>query len=566
MNITQDKNNLIISFDYNPALVAIIKGINGRKFDSEHNVWTFPKQSIKEVLDVLTPLGFVVDPSLKDGYKEQGLLKAKIERIKRGEFKDSEKELFENIGLPLMPFQKIGSGFLCVSGSSLLADSPGCGKSIQSIATTIIRDAKKVLVVCPATLKLSWFDELEKWIPDTKVTVISGNKKEREEKWNEDSVYYLSNYEQLLRNLPEMQKIDWDYIIADEATRLSNIKSKQSIQIKKIKAKHRISLTGTPLNNKIEDVWNILDFCQQNSLGDYWSFTNKYCIKQKIHLKEKISKEGKIIKGRTVSLITGYKNLGELKNILSDYMIRRTKEEVLSELPPKLYETVYVEFSKEEKEIYKNVQENILSELKDLTIDTKYLNEAMVKLVRLKQVTNSLELVSDNTYSSKILALKELLGDIINDNAKAIIFSQFSTFTDILMRELAEYNPLLISGKVKQEQRNENIKLFNNDDRYKLLCMTEAGGFGLNLQRANYVIHADLPWSISKKIQREDRCHRKGQEKNVTIYQLIVKDTVDEYVLKVLMKKQKMSDEILGDSERINKVKISKTDIKKLLK
>jgi len=448
----------------------------------------------------------------------------------------------------------------------LLADSPGCGKSIQSIATTIIRDAKKVLVVCPATLKLSWFDELEKWIPDTKVTVISGNKKEREEKWNEDSVYYLSNYEQLLRNLPEMQKIDWDYIIADEATRLSNIKSKQSIQIKKIKAKHRISLTGTPLNNKIEDVWNILDFCQQNSLGDYWSFTNKYCIKQKIHLKEKISKEGKIIKGRTVSLITGYKNLGELKNILSDYMIRRTKEEVLSELPPKLYETVYVEFSKEEKEIYKNVQENILSELKDLTIDTKYLNEAMVKLVRLKQVTNSLELVSDNTYSSKILALKELLGDIINDNAKAIIFSQFSTFTDILMRELAEYNPLLISGKVKQEQRNENIKLFNNDDRYKLLCMTEAGGFGLNLQRANYVIHADLPWSISKKIQREDRCHRKGQEKNVTIYQLIVKDTVDEYVLKVLMKKQKMSDEILGDSERINKVKISKTDIKKLLK
>jgi SNF2 family DNA or RNA helicase len=564
--ISEKDDNLIICFDYNPFLVAIIKRITGRKFDSDNKVWTVPKQNTKEVLDVLLPLGFSYDPQIQETYQEKTLLKKKIERILAGNFKQSEIDLFEKTQLPLLPFQKIGSGFLCVTGSSLLADSPGCGKSIQSLATTLIREAKKVLIICPATLKLSWKDELEKWIPDAKITVISGTKKERDELWKENSLYYLANYELLLKDLPEMQKIEWDFLIADEATRISNIKAKQSILIKKIKAKHILTLTGTPLNNKIEDVYNVIDLCNPGVLGNYWSFINKYCIKQNIQLKDKINKDGKFIRGRKVSLITGYKNLGELKTTLSDFMIRRKKEEVLLELPPKLYETVYVEFTKEEKEIYKNVQENIVSELKELTIDKQYLNEAMVKIVRLKQVCDSLELVSDIKQSSKILALKELLGDILHDNSKVIVFSQFSTLTDILMRELSEYNPLLISGKVGQEQRNENIRLFNEDDKHKVLCMTEAGSMGINLQRANYVVHFDLPWSISKKIQREDRCHRKGQLKNVTVYQLIVKDSVDEYIIKVLNKKEQLSDSILGDSERLNKVKISKADINKLLK
>jgi SNF2 family DNA or RNA helicase len=147
---------------------------------------------------------------------------------------------------------------------------------------------------------------------------------------------------------------------------------------------------------------------------------------------------------------------------------------------------------------------------------------------------------------------------------KAIIFTQFKEMAKILYRELKEYEPLLFTGDTPQKERHEIVENFNNNKINRILIMTESGTYGLNLQRANYVIHYDLPWSIAKIEQREGRCHRIGQKKNVTIFQLIVQNTIDEYVLKVLYKKQKMSEEML-DKEQSKKVKISKHDIKKLL-
>jgi len=305
------------------------------------------------------------------------------------------------------------------------------------------------------------------------------------------------------------------------------------------------------LNNAIQDIWNILDFCQPNILGSYWQFTEKYCEKDRF---------GGII---------SYKNLNELKTHIADNMLRRKKKEVLQELPDKLYETIYVEFDNEERKIYEAIKEEIVSELKEYGISRvlgdKYLSNALVKMIRLKQATGSLELVSEHQFSSKVNALKELLNDIISNGSKAIIFTQFSTMADILIRELDKYNPLLISGKVDNNIRKENVDKFQNSEENKIIVMTEAGGFGLNLQRANYIIHYDLPWSISKMEQREGRAHRIGQKNNLTIFRLIVQKTVDEYVLKVLHKKQIMSEDILGDKERMKKVKISKRDIKKML-
>ena len=343
----------------------------------------------------------------------------------------------------------------------------------------------------------------------------------------------------------------FDTIIADEATRISNPKAKQSKLIKTISAKYRIALSGTPFNNAVQDIWNILDFCKPNSLGTFWQFTTKYCIKDRF------------------GGISGYKNLADLKQHISDNMIRRKKKEVLHELPDKLYETIYVELETEEKQIYEAVKNEISDELKEYEInkvlEDKYLSNILVKIIRLKQTTGSLELVSDHKYSSKTNALKELLEDIIHNGSKAIIFTQFAEMADILMRELEKYKPLLIAGKVNQDQRKENVDKFQNEEENQILISTEAGGFGLNLQRANYVIHYDLPWSISKMEQREGRAHRIGQKSNLTIFRLIVQNTIDEYVLKILHKKQKMSEELLSDKERMKKVKITKTDIRKML-
>ena len=208
----------------------------------------------------------------------------------------------------------------------------------------------------------------------------------------------------------------------------------------------------------------------------------------------------------------------------------------------------------------------MIEELKQVDVKTNYLSNALVKLVRLKQVTGSLQLLTDFNISSKLDALNELLENIIVEDKKAIVFTQFSTMANILVEELKEYNPLLISGEVDNETRNENIHKFQENGTNKIIILTSAGGEGINLQKANFMIHYDNPWSISKMIQREGRAHRLGQVNKLIIFQLIIKDSVDEYVLKILNKKYKMSDAILGDSERIKKVKISKADINKLLK
>ena len=547
-----NKNELVISFDYSAPLVEIVKHIDSRKYNNETKDWTVPMLHVVEVLDTLTPLGFHTTADILDDYNKAKNKKIKIERIKAGEFKDSEKEIFKLLNLPLFGFQEVGAGFLVASKSSLLGDEPGCGKSIQSIATVLIRNAKKTLILCPSTLKLNWKDEIEKWAKNKTSVVIGGDKKIRDKQWNQDVDFYIINYELLLRDMDYINKIEWDFLIADEATRVSNPKAKQSKNIKKIKAKYRIALTGTPLNNAVQDVWNILDFCQPNLLGSFWQFTEKYCDKDRF------------------GGITGYKNLSELKKHISNNMLRRKKKDVLHELPDKLYETLYIEFDPEEKKIYEAIRDEIVAELKEYNIKRvlkdKYLSNVLVKMVRLKQAADSLELVSDHTFSSKTNALKELLKDIIHKEDKAIIFTQFAEMAEILMRELKEYKPLLIAGRVKQEDRHSNVELFQTKDENKLMIMTEAGGFGLNLQRANYIIHYDLPWSISKMEQREGRAHRIGQTSNLTVFRLIAQNTVDEYVLKILHRKHKLAEEILGDREKARKVKISKTDIKRMLR
>jgi len=571
--ITLYKNNLIINSENNPILYSIIKQFLGSKWDDDHSVWKVPVSQVEIVVDSLSKFNFIIDPAVQEEYNNSIKLRAKINRILEGRFKDSEIALFEKTKLPLVPFQKIGAGFMLVTGSCLLADEPGCGKSIQSIAVVLIREAKQVLIVCPATLKLSWQEEINKWTPDLKSVVIRGSKKQRTDGWNKEATYYLTTYESLSHDFDEIIKHKWDYKISDESSRISNVTATQSKVIKKIPAEHNIALTGTPVNNGVEDIWNIVDFCKPNFLGDYWSFLNRYVVKQNITVKEKISKEGKIIPERNVSIVSGYKNLPELRERLKTIMLRRKKEDVLKDLPPVTYQNIYIEFSKEEKTMYRNVQECITSELKNLTIDTAYINEAVVKLLRLQQVCDSLELISESKTSSKLEALKEKLKELMFDGSKAVLFTHFVPMVNILVRELKEYNPLVITGEVKEQQRNINKNLFINDDKYKLMIMSEAGSLGLNFQeskKAKYMINYDKPWSIGKEEQRHGRLDRFGQINNLTIYNMVVKDdsffSADEYTLQVLDRKGKASDGVTGDLEKINKVKISKADINKLLK
>jgi SNF2 family DNA or RNA helicase len=187
-------------------------------------------------------------------------------------------------------------------------------------------------------------------------------------------------------------------------------------------------------------------------------------------------------------------------------------------------------------------------------------------MLRLKQATDSLELISDSTKSSKVEALKELLESICVEGNKVVIFTFFKKMALILMRELAEYKPLLIAGGVSQEERTANRDAFNDNTENRIMIMTEAGSFGLNLQKkATSVVHYDLPWSITKTEQREDRVHRIGQTGNVTVYRMLAKDSIDEYNLKVVQVKQRTAERVLGDEDKLRKSRVSRALLQKIL-
>lgn len=249
-------------------------------------------------------------------------------------------------------------------------------------------------------------------------------------------------------------------------------------------------------------------------------------------------------------------------------MLRRTKEEVLTDFPPKTRENIVFNLSEPEKKAYQAIKLQIFNELQELGIMGTSLSIIVTKILRLKQATDSLRLIADApkvSHETKIDVLKGLVAPIVASGEKVLVFTQFSDMLKILYSELAVYKPCAIWGETPSKARIEEIKTFIADPERKIMIMTEAGAFGLNLQCATYVVHYDLPWSISKLTQREDRVHRIGQKKPVTVYSLIARDTIDEYINRVLYKKQKASVEILNDFERLEAMGLSKNDINAIL-
>jgi SNF2 family DNA or RNA helicase len=294
-----------------------------------------------------------------------------------------------------------------------------------------------------------------------------------------------------------------------------------------------------------------MDWLAPKYLGSFFQFKAKYCILD--------PKWGGVI---------GHKNLDELAKKIDRFTLRRTKEEVFDDFPKKTVENIEFELSEDEKKLYQAVKEEILYEVRSMSsFDSSTLNLIPVKMLRLKQCTDHPKLIEANTdKASKLDVLKDLLKPIIASGEKAIIFTQFASMLNILAQELVDFRPLTIYGDVDNIARMERVKAFNDDPMGRVIIMTEAGAYGLNMQSASYVIHYDSPWSVAKLEQREGRAHRIGQKKAVTVYNLVAKKTIDEYVLKVLHAKQKISAHLLGDADRMEKAGLSIEDINNILR
>lgn len=534
-------NVLKIEFKYNVLTKDLVKQLDGRKWNAQGKFWTIPV-NIKTLasLDILKRAGFTV---LDQVYTVLGDLEGHNAQLDALAHADSAE--FSTL-LPLLPYQRAGAEFLTLAGSAVLGDGVGMGKTLQTLATIEARGeiVKKVLVFCPAVLKYQWQNEIVKFLGSEFsdgvrrykfCQVIDGNGAQRAKQWANQwpYKYYIANYELLLRDFDFMSLINWDYIVADEATKISNVRAKSTKAIKNLKSKYRLALTGTLISNSPEDAWSIVDFVTPGALGDYNQFLANYGLKGNFNQ------------------IYGYANLDQLKTELKKFVIRRQQSDVLKELPAQIVVDVPFKLNKFETEFYNKIRMELLFEIEHMDINkienATTISMTMVKMLRLRQLADSTELLGEKTESSKLEVLKELLLELKGN--KIIIFTEFEKMAVILQRELGG---LVISGKENDNTvRIQTVEKFNTEPAECLIIMTSAGMFGLNIYSANTVIHYDQVWSLGKLIQRNGRIagHRQMQraDQRMLIYNLLAKGTVDEYMQKKIAKKQAISNQVLGD-------------------
>lgn len=543
MKIEKKDDLLIVTFPYSPSSVEALREVPGRRFNPAKKQWEIPAANVKECMAALVPLGFIPSWDVK---RHAASFAARQEAYE--EWKITPPQSYCG-GLPLYDFQRKGAEWLAAMPGALLADSPGLGKTIQTLAAC--ERMNRILVLCPASLKYSWKDEIEKW-ETARVSVLDGVKEKRVSAWKDGTAkYVVANYELLLHDFDEMPK-EWDAIVCDEATRIQNPDTQTTKNLKKLIAQKKIALTGTPVSNSPADLFSIIDWLSPGFLGTFWQFKRRYCV----------------VDARFPSRIIGFQHMTEFKEKVSPFILRRLKEEVFSDFPAKTVQDIPIELTPDEWELYERVRLRILEEYRELKINTKSLVEVPVKILRLKQITSHPQLISDVKNASKFGVCEDRVREITQSGDKVLIFTQFKEMAKILFDSLwvdEECGKLVIHGDTPPEKRQQIVRLFNEEPFYKVLIMTEAGAYGLNLQAASYVIHYDLPWSVSKLEQREGRAHRIGNQKPVTVYNLMCRKTVDEYVAKVLHKKQKLSLELLHNVEKAEDAAFGEADYQAIL-
>ncbi len=449
-------------------------------------------------------------------------------------------------------YQKTGIQFATFKKGAIIADEMGLGKTLQAIGAAIAKkdifDFKKVLIVCPASLKAQWKKEIERFTHE-KALIVQGTPEERELQYFDENHYFLiANYESILRDQLTINKAAFDFLILDEAQRAKNYETKTASSLKKLKTKHTLIITGTPIENKLIDLFSIVAIFDQYFLGPLWEFSYQHCL----------------FDPNKPNKINGYFNLKRLKSKLSAILIRREKREILKELPNLQQIDVPIGFTPLQAEYHASYANGIAQ-----IVHKKFLTP--YDLTRLQQLLTSMRMVCDSTYliddetneSPKLEELKYILLEKLNlqnENRKIIIFSEWVKVHKLLGQLLRELNIgfVELNGKVPVKLRGKLIEKFETDNKCKVFLSTEAGGVGLNLQVADTVINFELPWNPAKKNQRIGRIDRLGQKnEKLTVFNFITRGTIEERIAGGLLLKQNLFEGALVGSNSTDFVDFS---------
>jgi len=445
----------------------------------------------------------------------------------------------------LLPYQLDGIAFAVGAGRAILADDMGLGKTIQGIgvAELLAREAgiERVLVVCPASLKSQWAAEIGRFAAHRSHQLVLGRGSERAEQYRSGAFFTLCNYEQVLRDEAVIEPVPWDLIILDEGQRIKNWEAKTSAVIKSLRSPYALVLTGTPLENKLDELFSVVEFIDDRRLGAAFRFYNRHRV---------VDEKGKVL---------GYRNLSELRESLKPVLLRRTRASVLDDLPPRSTEVVRIAPT-EEQASYCAEQMRVVSSI----VAKKYINE--MDLLRMQKALLMARMAADSTwlvhkeepgYSSKLERLGELLTTLAaEEDRKVVLFSEWTTMLDLIepLVDDAGMEFVRLDGKVPQKKRQQLVATFRDDPDCRMFLTTNAGSTGLNLQAADTVINVDLPWNPAVLEQRIARAHRMGQERPVQVYLLVTTETIEENLLNTLSAKHELARAALDPDSDIDEV------------
>ncbi|MEZ6143710.1 MAG: SNF2-related protein [Zavarzinella sp.] len=446
------------------------------------------------------------------------------------------------LNVPLYDYQAHGAIFLACRGRSILGDDMGLGKTVQTLAAIELlaryRGISKVLVVSPASVKYQWPGQIQQFTNRSHI-VVDGLKEVRQNLYHAPSFYKLVNYEQILRDFEEISQWEPDVIVLDEAQRIKNWEAKTTQIVKKLKSRFAMVLSGTPLENRLEELYSIVQFVDERRFGPAFQFLEDH---------RQYDESGNFL---------GYRKLDQIREKLAPIFLRRTRQEVLGELPERI-DTTRTVLLDENQQVHYDQQKSrlaqLLARISPTQIDRKRI---LTCLKHMRMICDSAHVMDSTiTSSPKLEELRALLPDLLESDTthhKVVLFSEFETMLQLvagLLQEL-KISYAMLHGSMNGSKRKEALERFQHPD-CRIFLSTDAGGVGLNLQQADTVINLELPWNPAVLAQRIARVHRLGQRQQVRVIHFITQNTIEESVKKAIDQKQELFDELFqGELDEI---------------
>ena len=466
----------------------------------------------------------------------------------------------------LRPYQVEGFEWLCtLSGmgfGGILADEMGLGKSVQLISYLLAQkearaDCAPALIVCPASLVYNWIAEFEKFAPGIRAIAVAGSKPERDDILIEyagenptgTADVLVTSYDLMRRDVEVYQQVEFSCVALDEAQYIKNHATLAAQAVKSVPSKHRFALTGTPIENRLSELWSIFDFLMPGLLGSYRRFRERY--------------EQPIVDGQEEAM-------RRLQELVGHFVMRRLKSDVLVDLPEKSENVVYAHMEGEQLKLYRAHEQRLRESIvgKSTAEFARERIAVLAELTRLREICCDPHLVFDDydDSSAKLSTILDLVETAIDSGKKLLLFSQFTSYLDIISTHLSEQGVAhyTITGATPKRQRLELVNEFNEDDTPVFLVSLKAGGTGLNLTGASVVIHADPWWNSAAEDQATDRAHRIGQTKDVMVYKVIAKDSIEERILALQETKSDLADKLIN-SEGLSLSSLTRDELVSLL-